>query len=392
MTDLPTLRHGRALLALLSVIVLGATLTAFAESYHGLYHWALHHHIRGIWAYLWPVQVDAFIAAGELALLLAARYLWHHRMRVLAWVISGTGLAVSILCNSGSVGAGASWQDHATAALPPVAAMGGLVAILAVRKQIAHMARRLRSVAVDRPTGPAVADPGTVRLAPATPAARAAYLAGATHDLIAAVSEVTREVTTVTRLTPGWERSMPVPLPSVTLAPVTLTGGMTPTRTTLVNPATVSLTSPPNPAATVLPPAMESVTTEATESAPEPASANGYTEAEPKVSPGFVREFREAMRSIDPAQRDLDRLHLESLTTDAERIRYAISALGHETTPVRIHEWLTDRGHGSVTLANIKSTLRRARQSVAGQSDDAPRPEVNAESETPVAEINRGAR
>jgi hypothetical protein len=359
MHDLPTLRHGRPLLWLLTVIVVGATLTGFAESYNGLYLWALSHGIHGGWARAWPIQVDAFVAAGELGLILAARYLWDLRMRALAWTVSGTGLAVSILCNAGHVGR-ATWTVHATAAVPPIAAMGGLLAILATLKQITHMGRRAPGFLVN-PSGPALTDPavmqltpGPARLTPFTPAARAAYLAGATHDLIAMVSDVTRAVTTVERLTPGPERTPPRPLRSVTLAPVRLT----PALASVVNPITVSLTPPAVPASLPPAPRAESVRSELTESGP----------------------------GSDPAQRDLDQMHLEGLPSDADRVRFAIATLGLDTAPARLHEWLTERGHGAVARANVKSTLRRAREQA--QRDQS----VTPESETPVIRIIRGAR
>lgn len=63
------LRHARVIaLVLIAVLVLAASLVSFAESYRGLYLWAAHHGITGPWAYAWPLQVDTFVAVGELAL------------------------------------------------------------------------------------------------------------------------------------------------------------------------------------------------------------------------------------------------------------------------------------------------------------------------------------
>jgi hypothetical protein len=53
-------------LAAIAVLVAGALLVSFAESYRGLYLWA--HGLGGLWAVAWPLQVDTFIAVGELAL------------------------------------------------------------------------------------------------------------------------------------------------------------------------------------------------------------------------------------------------------------------------------------------------------------------------------------
>ncbi|MBO2454414.1 DUF2637 domain-containing protein [Actinomadura barringtoniae] len=132
-------RRGYAALWALSLIVMAASATAFAESYNGLRKWAEQHRVTGMWADIWPLQVDAFIAAGELTLLLSALYLWPMRVRVLAWTVSLVGLSVSIICNAGHVGTLASISDHLTAALPPVAAIAGLVIALSVMKQISHM-------------------------------------------------------------------------------------------------------------------------------------------------------------------------------------------------------------------------------------------------------------
>jgi hypothetical protein len=132
-------RRGYAALWALSLIVMAASATAFAESYNGLCKWAEQHRVTGMWADIWPLQVDAFIAAGELTLLLSALYLWPMRVRILAWTVSLVGLAVSIICNAGHVGTLASISDHLTAALPPVAAIAGLVIALSVMKQISHM-------------------------------------------------------------------------------------------------------------------------------------------------------------------------------------------------------------------------------------------------------------
>jgi uncharacterized membrane protein YgcG len=130
------IRRGRVALWVLGVIVLAASVTAFAESYNGLREWAEAHRVTGVWADIWPLQVDTFIAAGELALLLSALYVWPLRVRVLGWTVSLTGLAVSIVCNAGHVGVTASISDHLTASLPPVAAIAGLVIALSVMKQV----------------------------------------------------------------------------------------------------------------------------------------------------------------------------------------------------------------------------------------------------------------
>jgi hypothetical protein len=58
-------------LAAIAAIVAAASLVSFAESYRGLYLWAGGHGLTGIWAAAWPLQVDIFIAVGELTLFVA---------------------------------------------------------------------------------------------------------------------------------------------------------------------------------------------------------------------------------------------------------------------------------------------------------------------------------
>jgi hypothetical protein len=79
----------KAALAAIAVLVAAASLVSFAESYRALYLWAAGHGHRGVWAYSWPLQVDTFVAVGELALLVA--------LRVAAW-------GVTVLSVAGNIG------------------------------------------------------------------------------------------------------------------------------------------------------------------------------------------------------------------------------------------------------------------------------------------------
>lgn len=123
----------------LVLLVLGASLVSLAESYHGLRNWAMAHGVDPGWtANAWPLQVDTFIVAGELGLLLSAFYLWPKRVRVLCWTITAVGLVVSVAANSfQELGPSADWTFHLTAAVPPIAAMSGLLVILSITKQFA---------------------------------------------------------------------------------------------------------------------------------------------------------------------------------------------------------------------------------------------------------------
>jgi hypothetical protein len=122
-------------LALIAVLVGAASLTSFAESYRALYLWAAHHGLHGPWAAIWPLQVDVFIAVGELALFVALADSWPPRSRTAAWAVTLAGLAVSVAGNIGHVGH-ASLATRGTAAIPPLAAACALAVGLGVLKRV----------------------------------------------------------------------------------------------------------------------------------------------------------------------------------------------------------------------------------------------------------------
>ncbi len=93
---------------------------SLAESYWGLFLWAHHHGLAVAWAVIWPLQVDVFIAVGELALFVALADRWQRLSRVAAWAVTLAGLAVSVAGNVGHVG-GHDLASRATAAVPPLA-------------------------------------------------------------------------------------------------------------------------------------------------------------------------------------------------------------------------------------------------------------------------------
>jgi hypothetical protein len=125
----------RAALAAIAVLVAAASLVSFAESYRGLYDWAREHGLAGPWAVIWPLQVDVFIAVGELALFVALADRWASRSRAGAWAVTLAGLAVSVAGNVGHV-TGHSATDRLTAAVPPLAAAAALAVGLGVLKRV----------------------------------------------------------------------------------------------------------------------------------------------------------------------------------------------------------------------------------------------------------------
>lgn len=372
---LPVLRGGPAALLALGVIVAAATGTAFAESYDGLFMWAGKHLVHGFWQSVWPLQVDAFIAAGELSLFLSALYPWLGKVRPLAWTVSVTGLAISIGFNAGHVGKGASAWAQFTAALPPIAAIGGLMIALAVVKRIAHTIHQ--SAPVDAPlSSPALTESGTLRAPwmPSTPAARVAVTYGMAIDLTAAVAEVTAAVERVTEVIV--ESALKVrPVPGLVLAPghlgsAAIAGG---TRTYTVAPAigrsteSVTLELPESGSVPAGPDVRVFLDT-AAERALDEVRLQGLTSESDPVpqSPGMAEsDAVDALLTKPDVTVALDAVRLSELPNDADRIRTAIARLGRSTTPGEISAWLALRGV-IVARENIRSTLRRTRQ----QNDD----------------------
>lgn len=125
----------RAALITITMLVTAASAASFAESYRGLFEWASHHGLSGIWAAGFPLQVDVFIAVGELALFVALADSWERRSRIGAWLVTIAGLAVSVAGNVGHI-AGHALADRATTAIPPLAAAAALAVGLGVLKRV----------------------------------------------------------------------------------------------------------------------------------------------------------------------------------------------------------------------------------------------------------------
>jgi hypothetical protein len=144
------LRGARALaLAAIAALVAAASVVSFAESFRGLYEWAHEHGLSVHWAAIWPLQIDVFIAVGELALFVALVDRWQRRSRVLPWVVTLAGLAVSVAGNVGHVGWSAPVADKATAAVPPLAAAAALAVGLGVLKRVVEHRPQITSSADD---------------------------------------------------------------------------------------------------------------------------------------------------------------------------------------------------------------------------------------------------
>ncbi len=131
-----SLRKARtAALVTIAALVAAASLTSFGESYRGLYAWSREHGLRGAWAVIWPLQVDVFIAVGELALFVGLVGHWTRRNRAGAWAVTLAGLAVSVAGNVGHI-TGHAVTSRVTAAVPPLAAAAALAVGLGVLKRV----------------------------------------------------------------------------------------------------------------------------------------------------------------------------------------------------------------------------------------------------------------
>ncbi|MFA1551424.1 DUF2637 domain-containing protein [Actinomadura chokoriensis] len=124
-------------IAFMAAAVLTATAGGFAQSYAGLYHWALEHGLRGWKAESFPLLVDLFIIVGELGLfLLAIDAFVIKRRALLSWLdfclpltIALAGWTASLIFNVGHVGH-KTFSYQATAAVPPIVSMLGLFVLL----------------------------------------------------------------------------------------------------------------------------------------------------------------------------------------------------------------------------------------------------------------------
>lgn len=143
--------------ALMGLGVLVATADGFAQSYSGLLGWAQEHGLRGWKADSFPLLIDTFVFVGELGLFLLA--LDGHRLRrsLLSWLdllvpglVAASGWGASLVFNVGRVQVH-DFATEATAAVPPLASMVGLVVLL----------RTLHRYVAQESMVPALVDPET---------------------------------------------------------------------------------------------------------------------------------------------------------------------------------------------------------------------------------------
>lgn len=142
-------------LYIISLIVTLSTAVSLIESYRALYIWAINHQVFGNFAYIWPLMIDSFIVVGELTLFVAMTDLWKGRARIFPWVVTLSGLAVSVAGNVGHVHTHNIWT-RLTAAVAPIAASASLTVGMGVLKRVVrlHHSTALDQDSQDTPSAP----------------------------------------------------------------------------------------------------------------------------------------------------------------------------------------------------------------------------------------------
>ena len=122
------LRTIMTLIVALIISVIAATIVGFWLSYAGLHAFAFRAGLRGPEAWAWPASVDLFILAGELGVTISAV---RGKTDKIAWAYLIGGALLSVLFNIVHVWLHPVWWGrYAVAAVPPVAAMLALAALL----------------------------------------------------------------------------------------------------------------------------------------------------------------------------------------------------------------------------------------------------------------------
>jgi hypothetical protein len=118
----------RAAVSALAAATIAATVVGFWLSYAGLHSFAVRSGLRGPEAWAWPASVDLFILAGELGVTISAI---RRQRDPLAWCYLLAGFGPSVAFNVLHVATVTPpWGRYAVAAVPPVAAMLALAALM----------------------------------------------------------------------------------------------------------------------------------------------------------------------------------------------------------------------------------------------------------------------
>ena len=153
----------RGAVGFMAVTTVAATVVGFWLSYAGLHSFALRSGLQGAEAWAWPASVDLFILAGELGITISAI---RHVSDPLAWGYLLAGFGPSVVFNVLHVAAVTpAWGRYAVAAVPPVAAMLALAALMRQVYRLAveaHLAAGPESTPASGPESGPVPALGTV--------------------------------------------------------------------------------------------------------------------------------------------------------------------------------------------------------------------------------------
>jgi len=159
-------------LVIMFVAVVIATAAGFAHSYAGLYDWGLAHKLTGWKADTFPLLVDMFILVGELGLFLIALDGLKVRKSITAWMdimipsaVIAAGWGASLWFNINHLD-GATKDDQVTFAIPPIAAMIGLMILL---RTVHRYAARLEGATLAPADVPTTDDAALVEPEPSVP-------------------------------------------------------------------------------------------------------------------------------------------------------------------------------------------------------------------------------
>ena len=145
----------RCAIAFMAVTTIAATVVGFWLSYAGLHSFALRSGLHGAEAWAWPAAIDLFILAGELGITISAI---RRKRDPMAWGYLFAGFGPSVVFNVLHVATiTPSWGRYAVAAVPPVAAM---LALAALMRQVFRLAveAHIAGAREDAPAGQLVTE------------------------------------------------------------------------------------------------------------------------------------------------------------------------------------------------------------------------------------------
>jgi hypothetical protein len=147
------------------MIACGATIAALALSYRNQFNFATQHANYPVWlAWVFPLMIDSFVVSGEIRLFSATARREPLRIRLWAWFLTLSGLAVSVVFGVAHV----DWSALGTAGPKLAAAVAPLAAAASLGTGLGLVKRRAQQPGVK---GRQAAEPSEAVTAP-TPRGR----------------------------------------------------------------------------------------------------------------------------------------------------------------------------------------------------------------------------